>query len=90
MIEILKPDIIDIEGGTNHLSKFAPNIPEDAIKNVLNDISKAKDKKQHVIFKDLHKKKEVVAKKVDEPEKQVTKLKTKDFKKDYAKIVSAN
>jgi hypothetical protein len=81
---------IDPEAASKHLHKFAPNVPEEAIKNVLLEVDRAKDRKQHVIYKELHKKKEVVAKKADEPEKQLTKIKTRDLKKDLSKILTSH
>lgn len=43
MMEILKNDSIDIEGGPAALMKYAPNISEDAIRLVLENIKASKD-----------------------------------------------
>jgi hypothetical protein len=48
---------MEIEGGSEQLQRYAKNIPLETIKKILNDINKAKDKRTHVIYKDLIKSK---------------------------------
>ena len=69
MITVLKPEIIDVEGGSTHIQQYAPNVDREVIKNLLNEIAKIKDRKTHVIVKDLQTSKTAVEKKKDEPTK---------------------
>lgn len=86
MITVLKPEVIDVEGGAAHIQKYAPNVTPNEIKNLLNDISKVKDRKTHVIVKDLNSSKASVEKKADEPKKTLTKFVTQVEKKEVEKI----
>jgi hypothetical protein len=82
MLEVLKADHIDIVGGPAALKKYAPNVSEEAIKTVLENISASKDFRQHVIYKELHKWQDEVGKKTKEQQKKMTTFKTKDFAKE--------
>jgi hypothetical protein len=67
MITAIENETIDIQGATQRIKDVAVNASEESIKNILNDIAKATDKKKHVVFKTLMDKKSALAKKKDEP-----------------------
>ena len=75
-MNVLKPEVIDIDGGATHIQKYAKNVRLEEIKNLLNDISKVKDRKTHVVVKDLNATKVTFDKKADEPKKTLTKFVT--------------
>ena len=87
MITALKPENLDIEGASTHIQKYAPNVSASVIKDLFNDISKASDRKAHVVYKALNKSKVDYDKKnVDEPKKTLTKFVTQIEKKEVDKI----
>lgn len=67
MITAIENESIDILGATQRIKEIAVNASEESIKNVLNDISKASDKKKHVVFKTLMDKRATLLKKKEEP-----------------------
>ena len=86
MINLLKPEVIDVDGGATHIQKYAKNVRLEEIKNLLNDISKVKDRKTHVVVNELNKTKVTYEKKADEPKKTLTKFVTQVEKKELEKI----
>lgn len=57
MLEIIEPKEIDIKGGAAQLSKTAINMNVGQIEKLLDEISKAKDKTKHNVYKKLKEKK---------------------------------
>jgi hypothetical protein len=92
MIKSIENQVIDIEGATGVLMQAAggpSNASEESIKNILNDIAKAKDKSKHVVFKTLLDKRKTLAAKEKEPETNLQKMATKDFSKELQKTMDA-
>jgi hypothetical protein len=87
MLKAIQNENIDINGATQRIKEIAPNALEEDINTVLNDISKAQDKKKHVVFKTLTDKKATLEKKKDEPKVTLKKFETKDFTKELTKSV---
>ncbi len=87
MIKSIENETIDIPGATANMMKIAPNASEEFIKNILTDISNAKPKNKHVVFKTLVDKKATLLKKKDEPNNVMKKFETKDFDKELTKAV---
>ncbi len=52
-LEILKEDNIDVEVGVEKIKEFAPDTPEAAIRRVLVDVKKCKNKNNHKVMRDL-------------------------------------
>lgn len=73
MLDALKNENIDIEGAVKNLQRFAPNVDAEIIKKLLNEINKVKDKRSHVIYKDLTSSKTKVEKDKEAPERTLTK-----------------
>ena len=54
MIRAIKDvDHIEVDGATDRIIQIAPNANKEAIRNVLSDIEKAKDRKKHIVYKTL-------------------------------------
>jgi len=92
LILVLANEVIDVEGATEMLSALAPNASKESIRSCLNGVANAQDKKKHNVFTSLNKKKADIETKVkgNVYDKELSKMKTKDFKKEYNKIVESS
>lgn len=64
MLNVLEPEVIDVEGASILLQQIAPNASKEAIKNVLEEVKKAADRKKHTVYKSLIDNKKKIEKKV--------------------------